>query len=179
MRTGLLSELPSAVGDKLRNIIRIPSHVGQGVLAAGVRLANGEWTVSFPSEFILSSTNYSLQEAFDEIAVRLSTRVADRQPGLPDVFLFLVGKPGLNTLDIEDLKSLVRNKTLGVNSLSYVVLNQTKNYGPIYYIHTVDAMRAVDTTVFKDQLLQRFDRHQARESRARFGTEYDPFSIRP
>lgn len=69
-------------------------------------------------------------------------------------------------MDIEDLKSFVGNKTLGINSLSYVLLNQTVSYGPIYYIHTVDAMRALDTTVFKDQLLQRLDRHQARELRA-------------
>ena len=93
IRTGLINELPTGVGEKLRNLTRMRSHADQGVLAVGIRQASGQWTISFPSEFTLNSSTYSFQEAFDEVGVSLTARLSDGQPGLPMFFyLWLVSR---------------------------------------------------------------------------------------
>lgn len=177
-RTGLVNELADSIKKNIESLSRVPRLETQITAVLALRKADGTWIHTIPEISDAKSADGYFDQSFKEMNKHIGTRKQDREIGLPDLFFIVNGLKDLSMDADKFLKQLATNKEIGLNSVSFVVLRQSKTHGPIYYIHTLENRNAKDTTLLADQLFTHFDRAAAFDKMMEDRIEFDPFVIK-
>jgi hypothetical protein len=170
-RTGKVDTLAPRIAKALDSILKIPLVSNSQWVAVGFRSKGGDWIMSLPTHI-----SGEVSEPFS--ASYLEIRKDFYKSMGADLFLIVHGHRHFKPHMIEFLKKVAKSVIQEPNkpgSVSLVLLQNTHQWGGLYYIHTRESGtgKLLDTTVYADQLQERYNWAKLQKA----GAATNPFEI--